>query len=98
MGLIEGRLFDFWPCLLLQPMFVRPCSMNQVFMSWGLLTNAAVPKNRKVRGDASGRPRSRCQSSDESIKFFPFCYIFIFSEKMWQIHINDLSALPGSPW
>lgn len=54
--------------------------MNQVFMSWGLLTNAAAPKNRKVRGGASGRPGSRCQSSDISIKSFPFCCIFIFSE------------------
>lgn len=23
--------------------------MSQVFMSWGLVTNAAVPENRKVR-------------------------------------------------
>lgn len=54
--------------------------MKQVFMSWGLLTNAAAPKNRKVRDGASGRPGSRCQSSDVSIKSFPFSYIFIFSE------------------
>lgn len=52
--------------------------MNQVFMSWGLVINAAAPKRREVRHGASGSPGSRCQASDIRVKSVSFGYIFIF--------------------
>lgn len=50
-------------------------------MSWGLVINAAVPKKRNVRDDASGRPGSRCQASDrKESSLFHFITYFLQNE------------------